>query len=101
MSQIEDLERKVQSLRDQLSAASKSLRKAKLDACPVKIGDIVRYKGVNSKKNGQLYKVTGIDTDWGLERPWLTGSPKGKDGSWGRANRNLYTEWEPVRGIDA
>src|ERR1700690_1555977 len=96
MGVIEDLERKVQSLQDQLSAALASLRRAKLDACPVKKGDIVRYKGQNSRKQGQLYKVTGIDTNFSLENPWLVGNPQRKDGTWGIAERNLYSEWERV-----
>jgi len=51
----------------------------------VEKGSIVQYRGA-------LYRVTGVTGGYG--KPWATGNPKRKDGSWGTAERNLYSDWE-------
>lgn len=89
MSTIEDLTRKVQSLRDQLKAASESLIAAKEAACPVKRGDLVLCKGIE-------YRITHIrfhSWDNPEDKPWLMGNPKRKDGTFGTAERHLYGDW--------
>ena len=94
MSVIKDLERKVQSLEDQLAAAKKSLYNARLAASPVQIGMTVRC--TSHRYNGQLFRVTGVETEYGLERPWVIGNPQKMDGTFGIAQRRLYSDWELV-----
>lgn len=93
MSVIEDLEIKVQSLGDRLSAAQQSLMTAKLEKCPIKVGTIVIMSACE-------YQVTHIDVshdyligkeNW--QRPALYGRRKLKNGEWGNQVRALYRPW--------
>lgn len=92
-SRLADIERKSQSLRDQLSDLSEQKGKLILRGVELKhgvtVGSIVIYKGVE-------HKVTQVDTRWGVDRPWLEGNPKRKDGSFGTARRNLYRQWTVI-----
>ena len=87
MSAIEDLERKVQSLQDKLRAAKKALQNAKLAAAPVKVGDIV------VTQRGTRHRVCHVDVRMS-GRPWVSGNPERKDGSFGTAVRYLYDDWK-------
>lgn len=88
--QLKEIERKSQSLHDQLGNLGIQQRKLILRGIELKhgitIGSIVVYKGVE-------HRVTEIDTHWGLDRPWLEGNPQRKDGSFGTARRNLFNYW--------
>lgn len=53
----------------------------------VEVGTIVKYRNV-------LHRVTGVTEGYG--KPWATGNPMRKDGSYGTAERNLYSDWEIV-----
>lgn len=98
MSAIDDLYRKVISLTYQLAAAKESLTNAKLEACELKLGMVVTYRG-------KEFRVTGIDVEhWNhakpiveWNKPWAVGNPRKADGSWGIADRNLYSHWEIVK----
>jgi len=88
--EIKALEKRVAELEKQLRDAQDLLRKAKLEACVVKVGDIV----VNTK-DGTEHRVTEVDVRWNdLSRPWVYGNPKKKDGTWGTARRALYHHWK-------
>jgi hypothetical protein len=87
MTIIEELEQQVHHLENELHAVRCKLRQAKLDECPVKPGDIVRYK------DGDEYRVVRIDN---IEWLWVFANPKKKDGSWSRAERRLYGDIEVV-----
>lgn len=87
MSAIEDLERKVQSLASQLSAAQQSLRRARIEAAPVKVGDVVidrRYGACIVRDVSPTY--TGFR---------IVGSPRKSNGEFGMARRNLSNWTKP------
>lgn len=92
MSAIKDLERKVQSLRSQLADAEKKLNDAKLEVVGVRVGDIVKSTGTYHQA-GKLFRVCEIDmVDSG--KPWVSGNPQRKNGTYGTAKRGLYSYWE-------
>ena len=66
----------------------KRLHAALCELAGIKKGDIVLYKGVE-------HRITKIETDYGYRRdkPWVSGNPKKKDGTFGIAERHLYTDW--------
>lgn len=67
----------------------KKLARAEADS-GVRAGCIVCYRGVE-------HRVIEVDTHWReRDKPWVTGTPKRKDGTFGTAVRNLYAEWELV-----
>jgi hypothetical protein len=58
----------------------------------IKKGDIVTYKG-------DTYLVSSVgNRSWSISdrsyKPWVMGYLKKKDGSWGKSERYLYSEWE-------
>lgn len=60
----------------------------------VKQGDIVRHSG--GQYPGMEFRVTNV---WVWETgstAWVRGAMKKKDGTWGIAERNLYSHWEMV-----
>lgn len=88
MSTIDDLKRKVQSLTDQLKEARQSLLNAELAACPIKIGMIVIYAGIE-------YRVTMVNPELrGKKNYWLRGNRRRKDGTFGTADHRLFDDWE-------
>ena len=97
MSAIKDLETKVQSLRDQLRAAEESLRKARLDAAPVKVGDVVEMRArwrAGAEWKGP-YRVARVFIAYGAVE--FTYNEKKKNGEWGARERKRYgEEWRHV-----
>lgn len=55
----------------------------------VSVGSIV------SDRQGNEYRVTRIMTMCS-GKPWLEGNPKKKDGTFGVARRNIYSDWNLV-----
>ena len=53
-------------------------------------GDIVSHP-----RYGEC-RVVGIGPCFGMnyDRPWLVGVPRKKDGTWGTAQRQLYSDWK-------
>ena len=83
MSTIEDLERKVKRLRDQLRAAEISWADALIDAHPVKVGNVIR------DRRGDEYRVVSVHgSRWG--RLEMRGNPRKKNGEWSKAERIIY-----------
>lgn len=87
MAEIETLKARVKKLKAELTAASEELLNAEIAATGMNVGDIVIWKGKEAK-------VTKIDPWLSSSKPWLKGLVKTKDGSWGKAERSLYGEWE-------
>lgn len=85
-NEIDALKSRVGDLRRQLREAEKRLLKAEIAAAPVKIGDVVTYRGTEHRV------VEVIPQSWG--EPWVKGNPKKKDGTWGTALRSLYKDWK-------
>ena len=90
MVTLKELEAKVRSAARAFGEAKRALKAAQLAACPVKVGDIVVSRGVE-------YRVLGIDTSWDVNRPWLVGVPRKKNGEFGARTRNLYGNWNWVK----
>lgn len=88
---IASLEAEVARLRSGLMAAKKRLEEARIAACGVAVGDIVRGTG---RYAGKRYRVCEIDASW--SPPWLIANPERKDGTFGTAARNLFGNWERV-----
>ena len=56
----------------------------------VKIGSVVEYEG-------KEYQVTNINTfSWEGTPPWLKGYMRKKDGNFGIAERNLFSDWTVI-----
>ena len=89
-----DLIRRQQQLQTELDKVSAAISRARLldveTEYGVKVGSIVR------NHFGKEYRVTKIDADsWG-GKPWLRGNPRLKNGTFGKANRHLFSNWEVV-----
>ena len=83
MSAIDDLERKVRSLNDQLNAARKSLREARLSEYPIKAGHIVK------DRSGEEFRVIAVTVNnYGLFE--VEGNDRKKNGEWSNRRRNVY-----------
>lgn len=78
MGTIEDLERKVQSLKDQLIQAETSLNSARLAACPISVGEVVVCKYGNERR-----KVSRREIRWG-STIYLHGYKHNNKGEWGK-----------------
>lgn len=86
MADIEWLEKRVRDIRASLRDAEAELQKAKLDACPVKIGDIVV-----ATRNGKRHRIIDVDVRW--NKPWVTANPMKADGTFGTARRQLFDHY--------
>jgi hypothetical protein len=80
-----ELLNELKDVRDAIKAERGRLAHA---AYGVFVGAIVRRRGVE-------YRVTCVNASFS-GRPWLEGSPRRKDGTFGAARRNLYGDWELV-----
>lgn len=96
-AQLQNIKSKLQSLEAQTSdliAQRRVLRLRSIELTHgVKAGLIVVSKGTE-------YEVTRVDTEhsFGFGKPWVSGNPKRKDGTWGTAHRNLYSDWTLKEG---
>lgn len=82
MSTIDDLERKVQRLTDQLNAAKVALRDARIAAMAVGIGDVALGR------SGDEYRVTRIEPYSGGAT--IYGNPRKKNGEWSKVERRVH-----------
>ena len=83
MSTIDDLERKVRSLGDQLNAARASLREARLAEYPIKPGDVVK------DRSGEEFRVTYVSVNnYGSFE--VEGNDRKKNGEWSIRRRIVY-----------
>lgn len=91
--QIKALEKARIPLEEQLSKLRQEARTLKLRLAElefgVRVGAIVLFRGVR-------HQITAIDVKWG-DKPWLRGNPMKKDGTFGTAERHLYSNWEPTK----
>lgn len=76
---IKQLEERSAELRKQLFDIASEIFDLKTSLCPVKVGDVVTYRG-------EEFKVIAIDNP---EWSWVYANPRKKDGSWGTAKRHL------------
>lgn len=82
---INNLKARVGDLERQLREARERLIAAQIEATGISVGDIVTSRG-------SKFRVTKIEPSF--DKAWLSGNPLRKDGSYGTAVRNLYSDWE-------
>lgn len=94
MSVIDDLERKRQSLRDQLRQVEANLANARADAAGVKVGDLIEIDVAgfyqDSKWEGPHRVAKVISTPYSVS---LTYNVRTKGGQWSKRERNVYGPW--------
>jgi hypothetical protein len=88
--QVELLERRVDGIRAELRDAEQLLRAAKITATGVAVGDIVRHS-----RNGKRFRVVKIEPY--SHSTWLMGNPERADGTFGKAERHIFDEWERIK----
>jgi hypothetical protein len=95
MSEIEeDLERHIERVEAELAELKRRVLQKKLDACPVKVGDIVRSS--RGRGQGKDHRVVDVDLRFYTTKPWVVGSPRRADGTFGTGRRHLYSDYELV-----
>lgn len=85
---VTQLEAEEKRLSLEILAVQKRLYIARCEVAGIKEGDIVTYKGVE-------HRVTKVEPEYGFNRdkPWVSGNPKKKDGTFSMVERHLYTDW--------
>lgn len=84
---IPELQQKVERLRHELVSAEADLHEARVALTGIKPGDVVHYRGTE-------HRVTYVKPMYGDQKPWLHGNRKSKDGTYGRREVHMYTDWE-------
>lgn len=74
----------IANLRQKLRDKERELRNERIRKAGVNIGDIVLHRG-------EEFRVAGIEVS--AYSMWLTVNPRKKNGEFGNAVRNLYTNW--------
>ena len=69
------------------------ITKEKLKISEQKFG--VRVGSIVKNRQGVEHKVTNVNTSYS-GKPWIEGNQKKKDGTFGTARRNLYSDWTLV-----
>lgn len=87
MSAITDLERKIQSLKDQLHAAELAHYKARLESL-----GLVPNETVLIYQGKEYLFVSARMLDWAI--PWTHGRPRKKNGDWAERDTCLYGDWK-------
>jgi hypothetical protein len=86
---IRDLEEQYEVHEAKLVLIEQELHELRLDLHDIHPGDIVTRKGVE-------YRVTRVTVSSWQRKPWLKGVAKKKNGEWGAAERQLFSDWEKV-----
>ncbi len=89
MDELAELQRQLSFHNNQINEIEAKIRKIKLEQTMARWGV---FPGCVVTADGKYFKVVGIETDR-TNKPWLTGHPRKKDGTWGTALRNLYSSW--------
>lgn len=83
-------------LETELSKVRAAINAEKLQLIELEHG--VRVGSTVVDKKGVEYLVTRVDACW--SPPWLEGNPRRKDGSFGTASRNLYSDWKLLTPLE-
>ena len=91
MSQLlRELERDRETLKMKLANVNAAINREKLSIAEreydVTVGSVVKDGA------GKRFKVIRVDARFS-GKPWLEANPERKDGTFGTAKRNLYTDW--------
>ncbi len=92
MRDIEQIQADEKRLIAELKTVRHELREARLQKIKEEFG--IDFGVRVSDKEGREYIVTTIDPSW--RRPWIKGNPIKKDGTVGKAVRNIY-DWTVVQ----
>jgi hypothetical protein len=87
MSTVEDLERKVQSLRGQLEQAERSLYRARLEASGL-VPQVTVL--IHRDKECRFVSVRSFTIS---KKPWVYVQLKNKDGNWSERETLIYDNW--------
>lgn len=86
------LEERRSALSKEIVAVDGTIRSLRLDQIDLLYG---LHIGSIVVREGKQYLVCGITNEtW--RRPWVVGHPMKKDGTFGSARRNLFSDWEVV-----
>jgi hypothetical protein len=90
MEKLEQLVKRAEGLANELSELRKEIAEEKLrivkETYGIDVGSVVTHKG-------QEYRIAEIQPGQ-YGKPWLYGNPRKKDGTFGTAVRNLFSDWE-------
>ena len=89
---LEELEAKEREIVSALNAIRGEIREERLKIAKDKYGVDVGSVVVNN--NGVRFLVVEIEAKSFLGKPWLSGNPEKKDGTWSKAVRNLFNDWD-------
>jgi hypothetical protein len=87
---LKELNKKQNELEEKLVSVRKEIHEEKLRISENRFG--VRVGSIVSNNKGVEFLVTQVDTRWS-GKPWLKGNQKKKDGTFGTASRNIYSDW--------
>lgn len=90
---LKQLEQQEKELLAQLDTVREAITKEKLRISEQEFG--VRVGSIVKDRKGVEHKVTLVNAKYS-GRPWLEGNPKKKDGTFGTARRNIYSDWTLV-----
>lgn len=89
---LKELEQQEKEILEQLQVVRKAIHEEKLRLTEQQFG--VRVGSIVKDRKGVEHKVTKVNPSYG--KPWLEGNPKKKDGTFGIAQRNIYSDWDLV-----
>lgn len=98
---LKELEQQIDAMREAMSELETRIEAERVriatETFGVRVGSIVRYKGRD-------FKVQEVEPcflgDPSKSKPWVTGNPRKKDGSFGSQSRHLYSDWELVDSVE-
>jgi hypothetical protein len=93
MKMLKALEQQEKELIECLNVVRKEINEEKLRLAEQEYG--VRVGSIVKDSKGVEHKVIFVNVRYG-DKPWLEGNPKKKDGKFGTARRNIYTDWSLV-----
>jgi hypothetical protein len=90
MTRLNEIEQERSGLLRQLDALGAEKHKLLMEKHNVRVGMLVEHAG-------KVYKVTAMrDHTWNDQQPWLYGSLRLKDGTFGKQERTIFTPWREI-----
>lgn len=89
---IDALMSRARHLRAELRAVQMELHALRIEECGLKIGDVVEVTTPRHRRG--VYRVLQINPVFDRVKPWVVGTPKRKDGTFGVRRINLFSDWE-------
>jgi hypothetical protein len=91
-SQLSVLKKERKTLEQQCDAARQKELAMMRELAESKFGAVLGAVVTNRK--GDEFRICRVDVvTWYGDRPWVKGNPKREDGTFGKAIRNLYSDW--------